>query len=214
MRTTSKIAMVGALLLSSVFAAAPASATHMGTDYPDCVNNVPAASPGSYDVGRVQMSGYAGGTIAGLDLQLVDSVTPGFVPDVFKPDPAGGPEHIQVAGALVSVEMPGLQNTFLNNGPPTTRVAEDAFPVDLSTVDTHSGAQKVSMIFNGEITIHPVERFTCESVQQDNLLWTFRIQKVDLNGYATAITTADDAVQEPWGTGLNIQISPGDTSDA
>lgn len=180
--------------------------------YPHCVNTLPAAQSGFYEAGRVKFSGYAGGIVAGIPLHAVDAVSPNPVPDVFNPANDGA-THLQLAGGVVSLDVPGLQNTFLHDGPPFTKVRERAFPVQTGSTVTHAGAQSVTMIFNGEVTIHPNEKFKCESVKDDNLLWTFSIPKVELDGYATAVT-ADDTSVEPWGAGVGIDINPGDTSDA
>jgi hypothetical protein len=192
--------------------AAPAHATHLGTGNPDCVNAVPAAGAASYDAGRVRVLGYASGTVGAINLRAIDSATPPPVPDVFKP--AAGPPvatDAQVAGALVSLSFPGLPNTFLLGGSPFTQVKESAFPLDLSATKTHAGAQTLSMLFNGRVRIWQPESFRCESTQ-GNTLWTVTIPKVSLDGYATAPTGADDADLEPWGTGLDISLAPGDTS--
>lgn len=188
-----------------------AQATHLG-QYQDCVNQVSAASAGFYEAGRVQFSGYASGFVAGVPLQAVDAVSPNPIPDVFNPA-SDGATHMQLAGGVVSLDVPGLHNTFLHNGPPTTTVGERAFPVQTGSTVAHQGAQSVTMVFNGEATIHPNESFKCESVNKANTLYKFSIPKIELDGYATAVS-ADDGAVEPWGVGAGIDINPGDTSDA
>jgi hypothetical protein len=203
-----------ALALVALAAASPATATHLGSGLPDCVNTV-AAIPASvgYDIGRLHVVGYAGGTIGGINLRIVDNATPNPVPDVFNPQgPPPVATELELAGALVSLSFPGLPNTFLLGGPPTTTVKESAFPLD-PTTKVHAGAQTLLMTFSGRVRIYSPQSFTCESVTSP-LLKTFTISKVDLDGFATAITGLDDADLEPWGLGLDIALAPGDTSNA
>lgn len=192
----------------------PVTATHAGSGHPDCVNTVPAAEPAAYDVARVRTEGYASGNFLGVDLRLVDHVTPAPVPDVFEERrPAPVTLDMNVAGALVSLAFPGLQNAFLLGGAPVTEVKEHASPLDASgAVTSHAGAQTLSAIFNGRITAWAPESFTCESVERPGLLWTFTIQRIALDGYATALTDLDDDEAEPWGTAFSLAIGPGDTA--
>lgn len=206
------VALAGLAAFAAVaLVATGAQATHVA-GYPHCVNQLDAAESGFYEAGRVRFSGYAGGIVAGVPLQATDTVSPSPTPDVF--DPADdGATHMQLAGGVISLDVPGLQNTFLHDGPPFTKVRERAYPIQTGSTASHTGAQSVTMVFNGEVTIHPNESFKCESVNEDGLIWRFSIPKVELDGYATAMS-ADDGAVEPWGVGTGIDISPGDTSDA
>lgn len=208
----SKITVIA--LAVAVLGVGSAGATHWGSQYADCANTVPAAAAGSYDIARLRTEGYATGSILGVDLDLVDRVTPNPVPDAFAPNrPAPVAQEMNVAGALVTLSFPGLANQFLLGGAPTTEVAESAFPVDLDA-KAHAGAHTLSAIFNGRVTVWAPESFTCESTKLANTLWKFTISRVALDGYVTPLTDADDHYGEPWGTGVGVSVRAGDTSSA
>jgi hypothetical protein len=78
---------------------------------PPCQNALPATGSASYDFGRINTSGYAGGSLLGINAGLVDQVTPTNTPKAFKPAaPPPVTSQQEVAGDLVALSYPGLPN--------------------------------------------------------------------------------------------------------
>jgi hypothetical protein len=66
----------------------------------------------------------------------------------------------------------------------------------------------VSVIFHKRVTIYQPSTFSCQSTFDPNTSYDITISKIVLDGYGTSAPTG----LEPFGTGLEIAISPGDTS--
>ncbi|MHB8670205.1 MAG: hypothetical protein ACYDAD_06540 [Acidimicrobiales bacterium] len=203
---------VGAATLATTLLAVPTTAADAGV--PLCQNTVSSVpSSAHFDAGQISSDGIAGGTIGGIDLSLVDRITPpGFV-KVFRPnDATPGATEIEGAGGLVSLNYQGIFNTILAGKAPVSHVSVSAFPLD-QAVKTFTGAQVLgSVTFSGRITIFNPTTVTCQSVSDPSRFWTLTASRVRLDGYYTSTPTPLDSTLQPYGLGTEISILPGDTS--
>lgn len=192
---------------------APASAVHVAA-LPHCENLVAPVANAEFPQGRVQALGYAKGNVGALNLAAVDGATPSPAPDVFEPgEPSPVLLTMQVVGAAVSLHFPGLENTILLGGPPTTTVRTDLGPLAGETTE-HAGAQAISMVFSGRVTLWTPEKFRCTSVQivNQNVTWAFSMQKVRLDGFALRPTSLENP-EAAWGWAQNGRVDPGEARD-
>lgn len=183
---------------------------------PPCERLEETASHGDYHGARLRSTGYIEGN---LDVLAVDEAA--AVPGPFFGDhaPFLGDESwkpwiardVHVVGEPLNLVYPGVVNNLLGGdlegGTPTTEVEAHAHATGSGTDgETFTGATRISMVFTGRIVVHEPEEVECGSFDGGTKTLTGRL--VELEGFATEESTDDD-VQDPWGTGLDVEIRPG-----
>lgn len=219
-------ALPAAALALLLLGAAPGvlGAPNPSSHPPPCESIDEEASRAGFHAARIRSTGYVEGS---LDVQPVDEPLQGALGTVYAGEPppfrdesfkAGIARDVHVVAEPLHLVYGGVPNHLfggdLPGDTPTTEVEARAGGVGANTkaatgTQTFTGATKLDLVFSGRIIVHTEETIKCGSFKQSGTK-TITARQVELMGYATQ-RNEDDSFQDPWGTGLDVQIEPGKT---